>query len=68
MDYAEEFLFLKKENNRIQKRLDKIEQLFAEAYRLIYTIKYEVDEVRKWERLADRADELREETGNGTGL
>jgi len=68
MDYAEEFLFLKKENIRIQKRLDKIDQLFAEAYRLIYTIKYEVDEVRKWERLADRADELREETGNGTGM
>ena len=47
IDIVDEFVFLRRENERLKKRLDKIELPFVQASALIDDVKREVESVKK---------------------
>jgi predicted nucleic acid-binding Zn-ribbon protein len=47
IDIVDEFTMLKKENDRLKKRLDRIEVLFNQAQNLVELVKIEVTDIKR---------------------
>ena len=47
IDIVDEFTMLRKENDRLKKRLDRIEVLFNQAQNLVELVKIEVTDIKR---------------------
>lgn len=47
VDIVDEFTMLRKENDRLKKRLDRIEVLFNQAQNLVELVKIEVTDIKR---------------------